>query len=243
MALLTPARALTLPITYGALTIRSRMNLSRKQVFTPGSFPTHTYVERKGANLEEELRLAFEGEGMIVSVTGPSKSGKTVLVERVVGKDNLIPVTGAGLNSAEHLWQRILNWMGEPASRSQSDTHEATVEASAKASGGVSLPFVAKAGLELGGSVGGSKGRTNTSNFERRGLVQVVDEIADSDFVILVDDFHYTSRSVQEEIIKEVKEAARQRVKIVLASVPHRGDDPVRANPDVRGRLLKIDLR
>ena len=39
--------------------------------------------------------------GMVVSLLGPSKSGKTVLVEKVVGRDNLITITGAGIQSPD----------------------------------------------------------------------------------------------------------------------------------------------
>jgi len=34
-----------------------------------------------------------------LALSGPSKSGKTVFVEKVVGKDNLIHVTGSGIDS------------------------------------------------------------------------------------------------------------------------------------------------
>jgi hypothetical protein len=40
-----------------------------------------TYVERKGRNYESDLRRVF-GPKMIVSVSGPSKSGKTTLIRR-----------------------------------------------------------------------------------------------------------------------------------------------------------------
>ena len=70
---------------------------------------------------------------------------------------------------------------------------------------------------------------------------QVVQEIANSSFVLLVDDFHYMPRKSQAEVAKEIKEAARQGVKIVTASVPHRSDDVVRSNPELRGRVRAID--
>jgi hypothetical protein len=69
-----------------------------------------------------------------------------------------------------------------------------------------------------------------------------VREIGDSDFVVLVDDYHYMDRHAQSAVAKEIKEAARQRVKIITASVPHRSDDVVRGNPELRGRVRAIDL-
>ena len=84
------------------------MTLQATEVFTPGSFPKRTYVEPPGENLEQQLRDALETVGQIVSLAGPSKSGKTVLVEKVVGRDMLIPITGAGIRSTEDLWTRNL---------------------------------------------------------------------------------------------------------------------------------------
>src|SRR5437660_12705741 len=84
------------------------------EVFTPGSFPLHTYVERAKERLEQQLRDAVQTPGQVVSLVGPSKSGKTVLVEKVVG-DALITISGAGIRSPDDVWQRILDWMGRRA--------------------------------------------------------------------------------------------------------------------------------
>src|SRR6266511_259357 len=84
-------------------------------VFTPSDFPTLTYVVRDDEQLEKRLRDALATPGEIVSVSGPSKSGKTVLVERVVGRDSLITITGAGIRAAEQIWDRILDWMEAPS--------------------------------------------------------------------------------------------------------------------------------
>lgn len=83
-------------------------------VFTPGSFPKHTYVSRENDDVERRLRFALETRGQVVSLAGPSKSGKTVLVEKVVGFDNLITITGAGIGDPDVIWDRTLAWMGTP---------------------------------------------------------------------------------------------------------------------------------
>jgi hypothetical protein len=216
--------------------------LTAAQVFTPGAFPSHTYVERADKRYEDRLRDALETIGQVISLSGPSKSGKTVLVERVVGLDNLITLTGAGIDSPAELWDRVLDWMASPAESSRTNTFQASGTAGVEAKGGVNIPFVAKA--EAGGKtevqVGGSTEGARV--FRRRGLTQVVEEIAGSDFVLLIDDFHYMSRDVQEEVAKQIKEAVRQGVKIITASVTHRSDDVVRANPELRGRVMAVDL-
>lgn len=82
------------------------MTLKASEVFVPGGFPTHTYVERADQKLQQRLIDGLEELGKFVSVSGPSKSGKTVLIEKVVGKTNLITITGAGVQSADEVWDR-----------------------------------------------------------------------------------------------------------------------------------------
>ena len=54
-------------------------------VFTPNKVPTITYVQRD-EEAEQKTRDAFEIPNIVVSLSGPSKSGKTVLVNKVVEK-------------------------------------------------------------------------------------------------------------------------------------------------------------
>src|SRR5690606_27326800 len=87
--------------------------LRAKDVFTPGAYPKHTYVEREQAR-EKALKDALEVPGQVISLLGPSKSGKTVLIERVVGIDNLITVGSSQILKADEIWERALNWMESP---------------------------------------------------------------------------------------------------------------------------------
>jgi hypothetical protein len=212
------------------------------EVFTPGAYPELTYVARQGASAEQNLRDALATKGQIASVIGPSKSGKTVLVEKVVGADSLIPISGAILRAPEDLWGRALDWMKLPTSIVAADERTTTKRAEVEAGGSVGIPLVAKGEAKAKGSLEASASTTDQQVFYRGGLQQVIREIGDSDFVILLDDFHYVDRGIQAKIAQECKEGARQGLKIVVASVPHREDDVIRANPDLRGRVVSIDL-
>lgn len=195
-----------------------------------------------GERLEQQLRDALETQGQVVSLVGPSKSGKTVLVERVVGRDALITITGAGIQSPDEIWNRVLDWIEAPSSRSTGSTTSGKMAAAGKVSGSTSFFGLAKAKGEAGGGVEVGKEREHSVTYDRAGLPQVVDEIAGSDFVVLVDDFHYMPRDVQVEAAKSLKEAVRLGIKVCTAAVRHRGDDLVRANPELRGRVRAVDL-
>jgi hypothetical protein len=213
------------------------------EVFTPGAFPEKTYVERGGEKLEASLRDAIDTPGQIVSLIGPSKSGKTVLVERVVGRDLLITITGAGITSPDDIWERALDWMGAPASTESSAATSGKAKAEVEVGGSAGVPLVAKgeAKAKAGGELGHE--RKQSKEYERTWLQQVVKEIAKSEYVLLVDDFHYMPRAVQAEAAKALKEAVRLEVKVCTAAVQHRGDDLVRANPELRGRVRAVDLK
>jgi streptogramin lyase len=200
------------------------MPLRANEVFVPGAYPLHTYVTRAEQQLETSLRDALDTPGQVVSLSGPSKSGKTVLVEKVVGRDLLISLSGASIRHPDEVWQKALDWMDVPNSTSTGRSIGGTVGAEVTAKGSAGLPLLARA--ELGGSASGEITGESTREVirDRRGLPQVVEEIANSDFVMLIDDFHYMDRAVQIEVAKSLKEAVRLGVKIVTAAVLHRGD-------------------
>ncbi|HEX4156035.1 MAG TPA: hypothetical protein VHY48_10515 [Acidobacteriaceae bacterium] len=219
------------------------MPLRATEVFTPGAFPVHTYVERSQEGFESALADALATPGQVVSLSGPSKSGKTVLVEKVVGQDQLIPVSGVSIRHPDDVWRKVLDWMDLPMSSTVTNTYGVAGETELSAKGSVGFKFVAKGEAGGRGQIGGSFEKSAEEVRDRRGLPQVVSEIADSDFVVLIDDFHYMPRDVQSEVAKSLKEAVRLNIKIVAAAVTHRGDDLLRANSELRGRVRSVDLR
>jgi hypothetical protein len=212
------------------------------EVFTPNDVPTFTYVERANHKFETRLREAFDIPKMIISLSGPSKSGKTVLVHKVLEKDNLIPVSGASIKSAEDLWARVLSWMDSPVGQSEKKVSSVNAEIGGKAGGTIAIPYLAEGKAEGEGKVGGEQRWESEAIYARTGLPQVIREIGGSSFTVFVDDFHYIRKEVQEAIGKQIKEAAESGVRICTASVPHRADDVVRSNPELRGRVTAIDV-
>jgi hypothetical protein len=217
------------------------MKLFAVDVFTPNDFPEFTYVTRQGPDLEQRLRDALATPKSPISISGPSKSGKTVLIEKTVGKDNMISVSGAEVRSGADLWARVFAWMGGPstvASLSSSQTaHRTGGEAGAK--GGI--PFIADASgkLSYDQTRTSANARTETETVDSLGAI--AKEISNSDFVILLDDFHYIPKEAQSDVAMQIKAAAERGIRICVATVPHRADDVVRTNHELRGRLAQID--
>lgn len=212
------------------------------EVFTPAGVPTVTYIERDGQRLEKALHNSIITPGIVTSLSGPSKSGKTTLIHRVIKPDLLISVSGAAIRSSESLWDRVLNWMDAPSETTRKGAHTTGTEVSVKASGKVGIPVVAEGAAEGSGTAKYSYENSNERKFIRSGIDQVIKEIGESEFVVFIDDFHYMNRDVQQDVAKNIKEAAEKGVSICTASVPHRADDVVRGNTELRGRVKAIDF-
>jgi hypothetical protein len=58
---------------------------------------------------------------------------------------------------------------------------------------------------------------------------------------LFLDDFHYITKDAQSDVAKHIKAAAERGIRICVATVPHRADDVVRTNHELRGRLAQLD--
>lgn len=210
--------------------------MKRSEVFTPTTQPTITYIGEHLTERKITLQRAVEMGGAVVTLSGPSKSGKTVFVETVLGKDNLIQVTGASVTSADMLWKRVFDKVGTPIPSTLASTE--TNEISAGGNLETSIPGVVKVGANLGGK--STQANTQTSNSTPDYLNMIIREFADSGFIIFIDDFHYIPAEIQDEIATLIKEAVRHGVMFVCAAVPYHADDVILANPDLRGRMVKL---
>jgi len=221
--------------------MRLMTRLSAAEVFTPTSYPTYTYVPRDDLHHERLLRQWAQSSTHIASVSGPSKAGKTVLVQRVVGEGNLITVSGASVRAPDQLWERVLDWYGEPHSTMASRLDTTTDTQGTERSASVGIAGSGAAGRSTTTSANLAS-ETTQATVHRRGLPQVVQELAHTPLTLLLDDFHYIPAAIQGDVAQQLKDAASRGIRICVASVPHRADNIVRALPELRGRVLAIDI-
>ena len=210
------------------------MKLRPQDVFTPGAFPEHTYVYRGERENERTLKRALKLPGILCSILGPSKSGKTSLANKVLGDDYSVPISGSEIQSPDDVWRLALAALGVGSDR--------TVTSSSGESSEDSAAIGIKAGpvnVSSGGKSSAKRTRSETTSHKATmaGAVK-----ACKGRTLLLDDFHYVKPEYQKKIAQQLKEAISRGLKVVILAVPHRGDDSVRANPDLRGRVSAIDL-
>lgn len=192
-------------------------------VFKPGSFPKYTYISRMSGsfNFTYELRLtqALNTPGYLTSIIGPSKTGKTVLCEKVIGLQNIVSLTGSDFKSEKDIWVIIANKVGLSLEGEYSETSV------------------------LKGTVTSPEDRSVAT---REKYVSSKDKVIqffeEKELVLIIDDFHYAPEKLQLDIAYQLKDAIRREFKAVIISLPHRADDAIRKNPDLSGRLNLINI-
>lgn len=198
-------------------------NLRANEVFKPGSFPEYTYVTRKseGFDFTYEMRLeqALNTPGYLTSIVGPSKTGKTVLCEKVIGIDKIVSLTGNDFRNQNEFWEIVakkvgMSFEGKYAENVKLKSTQTKME---------------------------EKMVTTTERylFSKDKVIQF---FKDNELVLIVDDFHYASEELQFDISFQLKDAIRKEFKAIVISLPHRADDSIRKNPDLSGRLNLINI-
>ncbi|KGV60352.1 hypothetical protein [Burkholderia pseudomallei] len=211
------------------------------EVFTPGQMPTITFVRDHLERREQTFKDARE-QHLLVTISGPSKSGKTVFVRNVVGADNLVSITGAGVQTPEQLWLKVFHQIGTTIPSTSSAESNNSTSGTVATKGQLGLFGT---GVDVSGNVARTSGSKAVDTITPVGfdhLQLLIKELAGTGLVVFIDDFHYIPRDVQKHVAEHIKEAIDKGVDIVCASVPYHSEDLLRANPDLQGRFVAIDF-
>ncbi len=203
-------------------------------VFVAGGAPTVTYVPRDSLELEGKLRDYLDERYRILSLAGPTKSGKTVLVRRVAPE--AVWISGGNVSTVASFWEALADSLGAYAEETRERSEEQNAEKSVSAEGGVDFVVKAKGGVTRGTGESSTKRQAYTRK-------RPADQLAldglkrDRDTIIFVDDFHYIGGDVQLGIVRGLKAPVFEGTRVILASVPHRAYDSVRVEKEMTGRV------
>lgn len=192
--------------------------LSAEEVFRPGAFPEYTYVSRKSKNsdLPYEFRLmqAVKVSGFLTSLVGPSKMGKTILCEKVIGLEKLIEISGADFDENTDFWKLVASKIG--------------------------LAYEGHFSSEK--TVAETKEKYAKEEVYALTKDRIIEYCKKEKLVLVIDDFHYAPSEKRMQIAQQLKDAIRRGFKAIVVSLPHRADDAIRQNADLSGRLSLINI-
>lgn len=194
------------------------MELKAEDVFRPGAFPEYTYISRKSAvsNLPYEFRLmqAIKVSGFLTSLVGPSKMGKTILCEKVIGFENIVEISGADFDKDTDFWKLV----------------------SAKAGLAYEGQFASEKQIT---STSDKYTKKETFSLTKDKIIEYYKK---KNLVLVIDDFHYAPEEKRLQIAQQLKDAIRRGFKAIVVSLPHRADEAIRQNADLSGRLSLINM-
>ncbi|NEK85418.1 ATP-binding protein [Blastococcus saxobsidens] len=209
-----------------------------RNVFVAGGEPEVTYNPRDEFKLEQEVREYLDQSGKALSISGPSKSGKTVLIGRVLPKAEAIWIYGQDLTSVDVFWESIVDWLGLYDEVEMTDG----VQNQGSAQIGMEVGFAGFGKATGSGTVGGAT--THGRRFARQRSIADVARggLATLAVPIVIDDFHYVDDAVKRDIARAIK-SLLPTTHVIMIAVPHEAFQIVREEPDMGGRVWHQQIR
>lgn len=194
------------------------MDLKAEDVFRPGAFPEYTYISRKStfSDLPYEFRLsqAIRVSGFLTSLVGPSKMGKTILCEKVIGFEKIVEISGADFDEDTDFWKLVATRTG--------------------------LSYEGQ--ILSGRIIRDTCDKYETKENYLLTKDKIIEYYRENDLVLVIDDFHYAPEAKRLLVAQQLKDAIRRGFKAIVVSLPHRADEAIRQNADLSGRLSLINM-
>lgn len=225
--------------------IRSGMKKYRaSKVFVPGGMPQHTYIERTGRHLEERLRQADDNLCKLLTLTGSTKSGKTVLANKIFPRtnDGSIWIDGGTISSEEDLWKSILSEIGGYDFTEESVEIGETYDLFGELEGEAGIPLIAKGKGKAGTGLHKNAGNSKKKSLNLSHKSAAINQLKETGRPLIVDDFHYLERGYQGNIIRALKPLVFEGHAVVLIAIPHRRYDAVKVEREMTGRLENVSV-
>ena len=211
------------------------------EVFVAGGFPSITYISRDEYQLESTIEDYLDERYKLLSISGSTKSGKTVLVRKIVPKQSSFWVPGGQVSDLNSFWEIVLEKTGGYTSLSETTSENKNTVSGREMS----------ASIKPGGMGGDIKSQFSDS--EQSGASQTLSRTVPSAssainqllhymLPLVVDDFHYIDQSVQLSIIRSLKDPIFEGLPVILITVPHRAFDVIRAEKEMTGRVKQLEI-
>lgn len=222
------------------------MNISVFDVFTAGGMPSITYNARENLGLEKKLKTRLGMKGKVLSVTGPTKIGKTVLWKKVIPEEKRVHILGGSIRREEDIWESILSalkgyskWTEETAAEEETKTAEGITA-------GVDGSFLGVIKLRTKynntSTIGEKETTKKAISYSVSPMHVALDLLRHNDLILIIDDFHYIDKQVQGNVIRALKDPVAEGLKLIISSVPHRDHDALKAEREMTGRVYQIKV-
>lgn len=211
-------------------------------IFVPGGFPNETYIPRDEHNLETRVAATNDNLAKLVVVTGMTKSGKTVLVDRIFPRgDGNIWIDGGSISDEQSFWEIVNDELDIYTQVEYHENHSssASVEGTVSVEGNILL---AKGSSELKGGFEGGKDKGYSYSRQVNPKVTAIRALTNEKYPIIIDDFHYIDKAVQKSIVRALKSPIMRGAPVIFIAIPNRKYDAVEVEREMTGRIDNIEM-
>jgi len=213
------------------------------QVFVPGGMPEHTFIERVEKSIKSRLESAQDNLCKLVTLTGQTKSGKTVLTKRVYPDtvEGVVWIEGGSISSESDLWNQIIEatLMWTTVEEQSEDSKGAEVSGDFEAEANALL---IKGKGKLGGKLLGSRSSVKTFSRNLSSKASALKHLQENSIALVIDDFHYLERNLQGSVVRALKPLVFKGYPVILIAIPHRRFDAVKVEREITGRIENISV-
>lgn len=211
-------------------------DLAVSRVFVPGGNPTFTYVPRDAQQLEGHVTSYLRDRYKMLSVSGPTKTGKTVLLKNQI--PNAIYLSGGSIATVGEFWETLAEELG-----AESETTLKSSQTTATGANTSATLDIRVARATTGASAQGTSGIETTRAWKTSAKASARTLLKENpDTTIVIDDFHYIDPEVQLQIVRGLKDLVFNGTGLVVAAVPHRAYDVVRIEKEMTGRVSHLSV-
>ncbi len=216
---------------------KAKKSIRYTQVFVPGGFPTFTYNPRDEHKLEQKIRSASDNLCKLMVVTGATKSGKTVLVDKIYQRSENVWIDGGSVNNESTFWEQVIDQMG------------GYLEVEAGYQDGTQFKLAGTASASIGVLSGKFDGESaiseQTSTILRRSTSnksKALQALMQNEVALIVDDFHYIDKQTQKSIVRALKSPIMHGLPVIFIAIPNRKFDVVDVEREMTGRIETVEM-
>ncbi len=210
-------------------------------IFVPGGFPLYTYNPREERKIEERIGEAKDNLCKLITVTGQTKSGKTVLTKKIYPKDTSIWIDGGSIKSEDDFWNALIDKLeyyqtetySQTDEESGSTTNEDTIKGELGIIGGTKKVAV----------TGGDKSTKTSIRVKSVSTkISALRGLEENKIPLIIDDFHYIERTIQGNIIRALKSPIFDGSPVIIIAIPHKRYDAMKVEKEMTGRISIVQI-
>lgn len=210
-------------------------------VFVPGGFPQYTYNPREEKRLEEKIEEAKNNLCKLVTITGQTKSGKTVLTKKIYPKETSIWIDGGSIKTEDDFWNSLIDkleyYQLESFSMIEENSGSSTSENQIKA-GIKIIEGTQKYQVTEGDKKGSISLRTKNVSTK----ISAINALELFKTPLIIDDFHYIDRTLQGSLVRALKAPVFEGVPVLIIAIPHKRYDAMKVEREMTGRISQVSI-